>query len=852
MKKVLLFSVFVSMLSIPLVGGCGKRNTIDNETKSAFLNCKQKVDIVKNSISELTMDESGKYTDDGSSKRNLKSGPKNYVELTKDQYLTLQNFGIYVLNNVYHSITYGYDSESVALSQMIYDEVQNEIGELRTYLKSNNLTSKFYMQIEQEENAYSFKVDWLGLPNTRGNIYVGGKIELNGHEVSKFTVTSFTEDESCYLFAAHYDFVANNFYMFNISHYTGSETKLLEKTYGLIDKFNNKQLTSNDLEEFDYSNISLASGKITENINEINYKGCARELSNNNTSDDEFNNLYNSLKDKYSDARIRTSREKLDYSKSKRVHFMDKALQYGLDTTKLYVSKSGSAVFSFIRVEDFIKICDTAPQDFKEIFKRAKTKLQSQVGQDKSLEFEDDDIRISYSVINEQYSTLNTYTINDFSYLIADKKEDSVVQFYIKGDYLFGVHLSNTDYVPDDDPNYEEEIKVLSGFGSAMLTQLESSVVTPFNAKYKGKYKVVLESAGSTDRLIYKIANQAESGKVSGLPELMMANSFSLETLVANDACRKYLYNFDSFMNDEKLSFSEEEYSRFDQLLLDDGNNYSVEGRWALPFGAYDNYLVYDVEYFSGQTKQYDVPTTFDELISVAQSIKNSKGEDFVPIQISDDSDFIVNLMLQNNIPFISEDHTIEYIKPENKDKIISLLTTLKQCLDSRLISSRRLNNQFALSAIQHKNCAMAIVSGGEFLNTILSLDGFGVAAVPFANGNQIYSRTSSNAFTLLKTGKPFATRGAWLFVKEMLNSFNVDYCLNTYSTPLLNYDINEVGVSGLQKDVALVSRQIADKYHPIPKVENLNQIYDETLEWVLMLLYNHTPEEVYNNLISH
>ena len=249
--------------------------------------------------------------------------------------------------------------------------------------------------------------------------------------------------------------------------------------------------------------------------------------------------------------------------------------------------------------------------------------------------------------------------------MIADKKEDSVVQFYIKGDHLFGVHLSNTDYVPDDDPNYEEEIKVLSGFGYTMLTQLESSVVAPFNAKYKGKYKVVLESAGSTDQLIYRISNQAESGKVSGLPELMIANSSSLETLVANDACRKYLYNFDSFMNDEKLSFSEEEYSRFDQILLNDGNNYSVEGRWALPFGAYDYYLVYDAEYFSGQTKQYDVPTTFDELISIAQSIKNSKGEDFVPIQISDDSNFIVNLMLLHQIlhfSFLLASHNNTYL----------------------------------------------------------------------------------------------------------------------------------------------------------------------------------------------
>ena len=105
MRKLTFISTFV--LAASFLSGCGRTPTnkgpIDKSTKSVFLSCKQKIDIVKSSISELSMEESGEYEP---SRSRVRSNYQ-YVSLDKSTYLSEQNFGLYVFNDAYYAITNG-------------------------------------------------------------------------------------------------------------------------------------------------------------------------------------------------------------------------------------------------------------------------------------------------------------------------------------------------------------------------------------------------------------------------------------------------------------------------------------------------------------------------------------------------------------------------------------------------------------------------------------------------------------------------------------------------------------------------------------------------------------------------
>lgn len=854
MRKSTFFATLV--LALSMLTGCGSKpkGTIDNSTKEIVLNCKQKVDVVKDALSELTMEESGEYHDDtttASDNRHLmrKNVPTNYSELSKEKYLTLQNFGLYVMDNVYYSINFGYDSESIGLDQMIYDEVQNELNNnYRNYLKQANKTNKFYMVLNSTEDSLSFNVDWLGDSEYRGDIYVAGNISLGNGEVKSFTVTSFTEDKSCYIYAAHYDFVSNNFYQFNASH---NDAEYLNSTKALIAKLNNGQLTTEDLADSEFNELSVASGKITTNIEEIDYHGYLRANYGEGSNKEAFDEIFNSLKDKISLTNVRTASDKLDYSKSTRVHFMDESLQYGLKSTRLYVTAAGSAVFPSASKEKFIAACETVPSSYNEIFTEAKNKLSKKSNTSLFLEYDDEDLQIAESHSNEQYYSLNTYYVDSTCYALTDKKEDETVTFSIKGNSIVNIRSTNLDYVPEEDPNYEVTIKFMNGFGNSVRSQL-TSIVTSFNAQYSGKYKVELVSSGSAQDVIDSI-QMAASGTVEELPEIIITKSDLLETLVKEDSTRKYLYNFDSFFENSGLGFSDEELAQFDEPLLNDGTSYSVEGRWSLPFDTNDQYMFYDKALF--EEKNWAVPTTFEELVNLAYQIKDASNDPrYIPVAFNDTKDILMDVFIQNNIPVLTNrDNPFEFANNEYRTKSLDILNTVKSCLDAGVFSSKDMTmaDTYVTDLFSEGKCAIGFMQA-DAVDFIYNEENLGVAKVPFSNNKQSYVRADCvSSISLLKTGNPYATRGAWLFIKKLLTEFVVDCSLTNNHIPALKYDLSNTQLTGLNYEIASLHNEVRDSFVNTIKVGNLDSIYDE-LDHVFSSLKNgSTSEQVLDNLLA-
>lgn len=852
MKNSALF-VFMPLIAFSLAscgGSARPKQTIDSKTKGVFASCKQKVDVVKDSLSELTMEESGEY-DDGPSQQPLLRKDASYSGLGKTEYLTLQNFGLYILNDVYHSLTYGYDSEGVALNQLIYDETQNELnGDYRTYLKGNNKTNKFYMQVANTEAGYSFKVDWLGDNNFRGNIYVNGAVGLTDGEVTDFTVTSFTEDKSCYIYAAHYDFLNNDFYQFNTSH---NDPEYLGATKDLIGKLNRHEITVSDIESSHFDSVSVAKGKITKNIGEINYVGYRRDIYNAGEEKEAFDIAFDSLKDKVSKVEVRTSDDALDYSASKRVHFMDAALQFGLDVTKLYVTSAGSAVFHYTQKQVLIDACDNVPSDFRELFAKAKAKLTSAGNKGDSVEYQDDELVIEVDVRNPKYYSLNTYWADQVYYSMFDLIKDETVYFSIKGSSVVNIRTSNTDYVPSDDPNYEVTVKVMTGFGNAANHQIQTTIIDPFNEEYKGKYKVELEKGGSASDIITRVRMMAEGGIAEDIPDAIITKADLLESLVANDACRKYLYNFDSFFEKSGLGFGEEECARFDQAMLNDGTNYSIEGRWGLPFDASDQYMFYDKALFEGETKRYELPTTFDELVAVARQIKQDRPEqDYYPVAFTGTKFLFVNAFLQNDIPFLTnKEDPFEYKNSEYREKEIELLSAFQSYFQDGLFSSKDINGQYVNQLFNANSCAIGFMQQDAVRN-LNNQDGIGVAKVPFANNKQIYSRPACvSSVSLFKNADPYSTRGAWLFIKKLLMEHCADYSLGANYNPCIKYNTEDIKVNGLSRDLAILNNEVRGSYRNIVKVEKIEDVYNQLDQVFSQFNKGSSPEAVLDRLLD-
>jgi ABC-type glycerol-3-phosphate transport system substrate-binding protein len=461
-------------------------------------------------------------------------------------------------------------------------------------------------------------------------------------------------------------------------------------------------------------------------------------------------------------------------------------------------------------------MCNQVPETYKDFFVLAKRKLSS-LSRDVSFLYDDDDINISLELQNERYYSLNTYNVDDFSYSITDKAKDEKIIFSIKGDKIVNIYISKLDVIPDDDPNYEEVIKVAHSFSNSQQEAL-NLLVSNFNKKYQNKYRVELSRGFN---VVDDISIAASAGEKETLPQLALANTLDLEKIVSDDSLRKYLYNLDSVINDENIGLSESERNMFNKTMFDDTNNYSVEGRWSLPYSSSNLYLCYDSTLFEGDNPQFDhLPKTFEDMMEMCSILKQSKGNNYIPLYVNYDSSFIMDLMLQKDIPmFSSNAQTTEFIKDEYRNQIINLMSELKAYYDSGLFTSKGITGGQYASGSDHA-FVIAVASSVNYLAPSYKL-----APIPYVNGHQAYFHSGDlTGLTLLKTGKPYATRGAWLFAKELMSSSSINEPLSRLSVPAIDSTYEPTG-NELTDNMMLVYQNVKDKYVCFPKVKGANEI---------------------------
>ena len=173
---------------------------------------------------------------------------------------------------------------------------------------------------------------------------------------------------------------------------------------------------------------------------------------------------------------------------------------------------------------------------------------------------------------------------------------------------------------------------------------------------------------------------------------------------------------------------------------------------------------------------------------------------------------------------FSSNAKEIEFAMSENRSQLTSFMTQMADYLNAGLFTTFGTSyNGYTYSLGDY---AFAIAKA-EFASNSSDV-GAKMAPLPYANSNQKYYRTHGlSGFTMFKTGRPYAAKGAWLFAKELLSEFATQEPLSRLAVPAMTYSTEPTGNTYID-NMTSVASSVKNCYIPMPKVNNISNILDE------------------------
>ena len=470
MKKSFGTLLLCSLTGLLALSGCQREvempsepHQVDSGVDVAVTDCREKVDLISKALDTGSAKTSQSLLDEQAPSKSKKllddvekaeCGPLSKVDYTKKQ-----GFGLYILHNVYHAVNFGYDKEGVDKGLLIYDKVQNELDDkLRQMAIKNNTYSKFYMQIDQRDDDYYFEVDWLTNTQYRGDIFVSGMIYYDEGVMTGYRVNCLEQSAHGSININYYDFINEDFYFFDSSFETDNNDNI-NKYKEFVSSFNDGDDLESVLPNYGFDNIKIASGKITSDPKKLNFKGFYLLKS---TVTDESRPLFESVMEKIKGLPMRCSDLKMKRGNPTRVHFMDRALAYGINSTRVnYVPKWGinddpynkgtKIVFPNIEADDFDKGCQTTLGEVSELFNKVNKRIKEQNIKDYINAYEDDEISIENSSINSRYHGYNTFVTGSTApyYRLTDKVNNKGYDFMFVGEAICVIHNHT---IPADTP----------------------------------------------------------------------------------------------------------------------------------------------------------------------------------------------------------------------------------------------------------------------------------------------------------------------------------------------------------------------------------------------------------------
>ena len=369
--------------------------------------------------------------------------------------------------------------------------------------------------------------------------------------------------------------------------------------------------------------------------------------------------------------------------------------------------------------------------------------------------------------------------------------------------------------LPEDDPTSEVKFEFWHCLGHEKTTNL-TKIVNAFNAKYDGKYEVVLKHpAGDYGDLHDVVKTKISSGEV---PALTMGYPDSFSEYMTANIGNSHLLRLTNFINDEKFGYTQKEIEDFIPGYYNEGTQYQFDGTWSMPMYKSTEILYYNYSYFMGVNDAnkakfannaafmtlyngidgaratdaelqelrtwveehdgyyYDVPETWDQAITLARKMvadRKAAGvtSEFYPFGYDSDSNLMISQMAQRDIPYTQKAEAKRDRFLFNNDKaktfVNEIVTYLKEkiMITKGSLGGKAYTNEY----FNAEKCAFTVGSTGGSSYNISSNFVVKLAPVPYKGVRKYIQQGPSICF--FDNANPYIHKGAWLFYKALSDS---------------------------------------------------------------------------------
>ena len=434
-------------------------------------------------------------------------------------------------------------------------------------------------------------------------------------------------------------------------------------------------------------------------------------------------------------------------------------------------------------------------------------------------------------------------------------------------------------YLPEDDPTSKVTINFWHCLGHEKTKNLEK-VVESFNAKYAGKYEVVLtHPAGDYGALHDVVKTKIASGEV---PALTMGYPDSFSEYITSRIGDSFLLRLDNFIKDPQFGYSDAELADFVPGYYNEGTNYQFPGTWSMPMYKSTEVVYYNYSYFmgvnqlnakkfasdaefmalynkaNGQTFEkddeleqelqdikswvdahngytYTVPVTWDDAIALARKMKADREKEgisgeFYPFGYDSDANMLISQMAQRNIPYTVNDEESretprKHFKFDNADAK-ALVNEIVGYLNEKIMITKNSlgGTTYTNTYFNEGKCAFTVGSTGGSSYNISSNFAVKLAPVPYKGTQKYIQQGPSICF--FDNGDEYIHKGAWLFYKEFASATNnAKVALENSYDPVRvsSYDTAEykawtsLAGSGLKYDIPAMTATLKNYYITSP-----------------------------------
>lgn len=251
--------------------------------------------------------------------------------------------------------------------------------------------------------------------------------------------------------------------------------------------------------------------------------------------------------------------------------------------------------------------------------------------------------------------------------------------------------------------------------------------------------------------------------------------SFCYPDNVASYMTSGAIENMEEYVTNSEYGFTAEEkgVEDFVTAYWDEGKTYPEAGLYSVPYAKSTEVIFYNATIFKAYG--WTVPTTWDEMWSLCQTIKTTLGDAVeYPLGYDSDSNLFITMCEQNGIPYTTKsgegaDHYL-FVNAQAKD----MVTSLKEKYTSKLMITKGCNSNATYTSTMFTNSKilMSIGStGGTTYNKSLNFE-VGVAPIPGTSTNRhVVSQGPSICF--FKRASKAEKIAAWKFYKHITNADN-------------------------------------------------------------------------------